>query len=139
MAHFAILNSENEVIDITVVANEDILDENGNESEQVGINFIKNLRNDQSLIIKQTSYNTRRGKHWQDPDTLSADQTKALRKNHAGVGMTYDPDRDAFIPIKEFNSWVLNETTCSWEAPVPYPDDGNTYIWNEETLSWDLV
>ena len=88
----------------------------------------------------QTSYNTRGGVHY-DPNsnTPSQDQTKALRKNYAGIGYTYDRDRDAFIPPKPFNSWVLNETSCLWEAPTAYPNDGERYIWNEETTSWIQV
>ena len=88
----------------------------------------------------KTSYNTRGGVHY-DPETglPSADQSKALRKNYAGIGMTYDEDRDAFIPPKPYNSWVLDEDTCLWEAPVVYPTDGSDYEWNEETTSWDAV
>jgi hypothetical protein len=88
----------------------------------------------------QTSYNTRGGKHY-DPETgeLSADQSKALRKNYAGIGFTYDAAKDAFIPPKPFNSWLLDEDTCLWDAPVAYPDDGGRYVWNEETTSWDAV
>ena len=88
----------------------------------------------------QTSYNTRGGKHY-DPETgeLSADQTKALRKNYAGIGYTYDAAKDAFIPPKPYNSWLLDEDTCLWNAPVAYPDDGGLYQWNEETTSWDAV
>lgn len=85
----------------------------------------------------QTSYNTRGGKHY-NPETgeLSADQTKALRKNYAGVGFTYDSARDAFIPPKPYASWVLNEDTCRWEPPTPMPDDGNIYAWDEATQNW---
>jgi hypothetical protein len=88
----------------------------------------------------QTSYNTRGGKHY-DPETgeLSADQSKALRKNYAGIGFTYDAAKDAFIPPKPFNSWLLDEDTCLWNAPVAYPDDGGSYKWNEETTSWDAI
>lgn len=88
----------------------------------------------------QTSYNTRGGVHY-NPDTNepSADQTKALRKNYAGVGFTYDLERDAFIPPQPYASWILDEETCLWEAPVPYPDDGETYFWNEENQTWDLI
>jgi hypothetical protein len=88
----------------------------------------------------QTSYNTRGGIHY-NPETNepSADQSKALRKNYAGVGYTYDAQRDAFISPKPFNSWILNEQTCSWESPIPYPTDGEQYIWNDATTSWDLV
>ena len=88
----------------------------------------------------KTSYNTRGGVHYEpDSDTPSADQTKALRKNYAGVGFTYDKDKDAFIPPQPYDSWTLNETSCQWEAPVPYPTDGELYTWNEDTQQWDLV
>jgi len=88
----------------------------------------------------QTSYNTRGGVHYQaNSNEPSDDQSKALRKNYAGIGYTYDAQRDAFIPPKPFNSWVLNETSCLWEAPTPYPDDGERYTWNETTTSWDQV
>ena len=86
---------------------------------------------------RQTSYNTRGGVHY-DPVTgqPSADQTKAFRKNYAGIGYRYDIDRDAFIPPKPYPSWVLNEDTCLWDAPVPMPSDGNMYQWDEATTSW---
>ena len=88
----------------------------------------------------QTSYNTRGGVHY-DPETRepSADQSKALRMNYAVIGGTYDADKDAFIPLRPFASWVLNETTYTWEPPVAYPDDGTPYDWNEETQTWDAV
>ena len=85
----------------------------------------------------QTSYNTRGGVHYQpDSQEPSNDQSKALRKNYAGVGFTYDRERDAFIPPKPFNSWILNETSCLWEPPIPMPTDDKRYVWNEETVSW---
>ena len=88
----------------------------------------------------QTSYNTRGGVHYQaNSNEPSEDQTKALRKNYAGIGYTYDAQRDAFIPPKPFESWVLDETSCLWEAPTPYPNDGERYTWNETTTSWDQV
>ena len=84
----------------------------------------------------QTSYNTRGGVHYgQDGEP---DGGEPLRKNYAGIGYTYDAARDAFIPPQPFASWTLNETTCLWEAPVAYPDDGNMYIWDEDTTSWVL-
>ena len=89
-------------------------------------------------VWKQTSYNTRGGVHYTD-GVPSEDQRKALRKNYAGIGFSYDPERDAFIPPKPFESWVLNEDTCLWEAPVAYPEDGETYTWDEESTSWTLV
>ena len=88
----------------------------------------------------QTSYNTHGGVHYEpNTNTPSADQSKALRYNYAGIGYSYDTDRDAFIPPKPYNSWTLNESTCLWEPPVAYPEDYNTvlYSWNEETQSWD--
>ena len=85
----------------------------------------------------QTSYNTRGGVHYQpDSDTPSADQSKALRKNYAGVGYTYDAAKDAFIPPQPFASWTLNNTTCLREAPVAMPNDGKPYQWEEATTSW---
>ena len=86
----------------------------------------------------QTSYNTYGGQHF-DPETGELDDGTPLRKNYAGVGYTYDVDKDAFIPPQPYDSWTLNETTCLWEAPVEYPDDGERYEWNEETTTWDLV
>lgn len=88
----------------------------------------------------QTSYNTRGGVHYQpDSNEPSADQSKALRKNYAGIGFSYDRVRDAFIPAKPYPSWVLDENTCLWEAPVAYPTDGEKYLWNESTTSWEQV
>lgn len=88
----------------------------------------------------QTSYNTRGGVHY-DPNTNqpSADQSKALRKNFAGVGYSYDRKRDAFIPPKPFASWLLNEDSCLWEPPTPMPNDGKMYTWDESAQQWILV
>lgn len=85
----------------------------------------------------QTSYNTRGGVHY-NPETgePSVDQSKALRKNYAGIGFTYDREKDAFIPPKPFNSWVLDSTTCLWNAPVEYPSDGKLYQWDEAITDW---
>jgi hypothetical protein len=130
MASFAKLNSENVVTTVESVVNEVITDSNGIEQEQLGINFLRTLYNEPNAIWKQTSYNTVGGVH-----------TKGgipFRKNHAGIGFTYDETRDAFIPPKPFNSWILNETTCLWEAPISKPDNQNLYTWNEETQSWTL-
>ena len=91
--------------------------------------FIDKLPNSEQWI--QTSYNTRGGINNREGGT-------PLRKNFAGIGYKYDEDRDAFIPIKPYNSWVLDEETCLWEAPIPYPTDDKFYEWNEETQEWDL-
>ena len=83
----------------------------------------------------QTSYNTRGGKHYA-PNSYDEDGGVALRKNYAGLGYTYDKTRDAFIPPQPYNSWLLNEDTCQWDAPVPYPSDGKVYNWDEDILNW---
>ena len=129
MASFAKIGLNNKVIEVLSVVNEVLHDSNGIEQESIGIDFLTKLTG--WAIWKQTSYNTHGGVH-------SSGGTP-LRKNHAGIGMTYDENRDAFIPKKPFNSWILNEQTCLWEAPSSYPIDGNMYAWNESTLTWDLV
>jgi len=85
----------------------------------------------------QTSYNTRGGVHY--GQNGEPDGGVALRKNYAGIGYTYDKTRDAFIPPQPYPSWTLNEETCLWDSPVPYPEDGQIYNWNEETQTWDLL
>jgi len=131
MAHFAKLGVGNIVEEIIVVSN-DIA-----TTEQAGVDFINKLYNTTD-IWKQTSYNTKAGKYYNTDESLG-DQSKAFRKNYAGIGFTYDPTRDAFIPPKPYNSWSLNETTCLWEAPVAYPTDGKSYNWDEENKNWTLV
>ena len=102
--------------------------------------FFNNFVDDSPGQWIQTSYNTRGGVHYQ-PNTNepSEDQSKALRKNYAGIGYAYDTAKDAFIPPKPFNSWTLNEDTCLWDSPVAYPTDGKFYKWNEEILNWEEV
>lgn len=117
MAHFAQLDTNNVVIQVIVIANEELLD-NGVESEVKGIEFCSNLLGGN---WKKTSYNAK------------------IRKNYAGIGYTYDEGRDAFIPPKPYNSWLLDEDTCQWKAPVDYPIDNKRYTWNEETLAWDAI
>lgn len=117
MATFAELNRSNIVQRVVVIDNEDCLDENGNESEEVGAAFLTNLLGGK---WKQTSYNA------------------TIRKNYAGVGFKYDSKKDAFIPPQPFASWVLNDD-CKWDAPVAYPNDGNRYSWDEESISWILI
>lgn len=117
MAHFAQLDDNNVVLQVIVVGNADTADENGVEKEEIGISFCQSLLGADTQW-RQTSYNAN------------------MRKNYAGIGYTYDAGRDAFIPPQPFASWVLNEDTCRWEAPVPYPQDGKAYIWDEATTTW---
>jgi len=126
MAHFAKIGLNGKVLQVQVVKNEVLHDSNGVEQENIGVDFL--TQSTGWAVWKQTSYNGN------------------IRKNFAGVGMTYDEDRDAFIPPKPFNSWVLNETTCRWDPPVERPeltqeqiDNNNYYRWNEENQTWDLV
>lgn len=84
----------------------------------------------------KTSFNTRGGVHYGEDGQPSLDQSKALRKNYAGIGFKYDRARDAFIPPQDFPSWTLNEDTCLWESPTPRPLDGLPYRWDEPTLAW---
>ena len=109
MAHFAKVNAMGQV-ETVIVAEQDMIDTLPDKTSW-----------------DQTSYNTRAGQH---------PEGRPLRKNYAGIGYTYDPARDAFIPPKTFPSWVLNEETCWWEPPTPYPQDGEVYTWNEESKTW---
>lgn len=115
MAHFAKLDENNIVLAINVV-NNDVITVNGVESEQAGIEFLTNLYGHSAW--KQTSYNG------------------TIRKNYAGVGYSYDESRDAFIQPKPYNSWVLNESSCQWESPIPHPNDGKHYVWFELNQQW---
>ena len=117
MAHFAELDDNKIVLRVLVVGNEDITDENGDEQESLGIEFCKNLFGEENTWV-QTSYNNN------------------FRKNYAGKGYTYDQTRDSFIGRQPYPSWVLDEDTCRWNAPVAYPDDGKPYSWDEDTTSW---
>lgn len=103
--------------------------------------FIDNLVEVEAGRWIQTSYNTHGGIHYEtnsNRETPSEDQSKALRKNYAGVGYVYDETRDAFYLPQPYPSWILNEDTCQWKAPVAKPTDGQKYKWNEETTTWDL-
>lgn len=114
MAHFAKLDENNIVLEVNVVSN-DVLD--SSREEESGIEFLTEWSGGY-INWKQTSYNGN------------------IRKNYAGIGYTYDEARDAFIPPKPFDSWILNEETCLWEAPSPMPNDGKIYDWDESTQSW---
>jgi len=134
MAHFAQIDNNNIVTQVIVVADADTADAQGNHMESIGIAFCQRLIGGN---WKQTSYNTHGGVH-----TLGG---TPFRKNYAGLGYTYDANRDAFIPPKPYASWVLNESTCLWDAPVAMPSDAGTgeppkmYSWDETTKAWDLV
>lgn len=117
MAHFAQLNNENIVVNVIVVHNNELLDEHGNEIEQKGIDFCTFLFGQDTKWV-QTSYNS------------------TFRKNYASLGGAYDKELDAFIPLKPYASWILNETSCRWEAPVPMPNDKKLYRWDEPSFSW---
>ena len=121
MAHYAFLNMQNIVTEVIV----------GKEETDGVINWEMHYGNIREQVCKRTSYNTQGGVHSGDGIPY--------RKNYAGVGYTYDETRDAFIPPKPFDSWTLNETSCTWQAPTAYPDDDQMYTWNEETTSWDLI
>lgn len=116
MAHFAQLDDNNKVTQVIVINNSELLDEKGQESESRGCAFCESLFPGTRWI--QTSYNGN------------------FRKNYAGIGYTYDADRDAFVPPKPFESWTLDEDTCQWVAPTPCPQNGKPYTWKEDTLSW---
>ena len=120
MAYFAKLGTGNIVEKVISINNAVITDANGVEQEQLGNDFINKLYNTRD-VWKQTSYNGN------------------IRKNYAGVGYSYDQTRDVFIAPKPFNSWILNEDTCRWEAPVSMPTDGNKYSWNETIINWEVT
>tara|TARA_R100000773_G_scaffold23816_1_gene20977 strand:+ start:1312 stop:1755 length:444 start_codon:yes stop_codon:yes gene_type:complete len=140
MAHFAKINENNIVTKVITISNDVLIDNNGEEQEQLGIDFLNNLYKTDNVIWKKTSYNTYNGKHYYENESgervESEDQSKAFRKNHAGIGHTYDATRDAFIRPKPYDSWVLNETTCDWDAPISEPSDGKNYKWDESSNSW---
>lgn len=120
MANFAQLDENYFVIEVIVVNNDTIDNLPFPESEPIGVAFLQSLFGS-TAVWKQTSYNA------------------SFRKNYAGIGFTYDPVLDAFIAPQPYPSWLLNTTTCQWNAPIPYPTDGQMYAWDEITLSWVLM
>ena len=122
MSHYAQLD-ENNMIVFVIAAKSDHKEDEFTEST--------------GNVWKQTSYNTSGGVHYTD-GVPSDDQTKAFRFNYAGIGFTYDKNRDAFIPPKPFESWILDEGICLWQPPLPYPEDGGNYRWDEDLFSWEL-
>ena len=134
MAHYAFLDENNVVTQVIVGRNEDEVVDGISDWEAHYSEF-------QGQVCKRTSYNSIGGKK-RNPETNEMTEELGFRKNYAGIGYTYDAARDAFIPPKPFNSWNLNEDTCLWEAPTPYPtevSEGEFYIWSEETVSWVLA
>ena len=123
MSHYAQLDENNVVVFVIHAKSNDKEDE---------------FKESTGDVWKQTSYNTSGGVHYTDGEP-SADQSKALRGTYAGIGFHYDEDLDIFYPPQPYASWTLNAQTASWEPPVEYPEDGNQYVWNEETTSWDMV
>ena len=124
MGHYAFINSENIVVEVITGRDENEVVDGISDWES----YYSTKRD--GLRAIRTSYNTVGGEH-----QLGG---TPFRKNYAGKGFAYDEGRDAFVPPKPFESWVLNEETCLWKAPLPYPDGGGEYTWNEETGSWDL-
>ena len=119
MGHYAFLDGNNIVTEVIT----------GKDEGQDGIDWEQWYGEFRGQVCKRTSYNTSGGVH-----SLGG---TPFRKNYAGIGYTFDEARDAFIPPKPFASWVLNEDTCLWEAPVAHPNDGERYSWDEETQSWN--
>lgn len=129
MASFAKIGLNGRVIEVVSVVNDVIKDSSGIEREELGIEFLNQLYG--WPIWKQTSYNTHQGVH--------LNNKTPFRKNFASIGYTYDEDKDAFIPPKPYNSWILNEESCIWESPIPMPNDGKMYNWNEQIQNWELI
>ena len=119
MAHFAKIGIDNIVLEVLVVNNVDTMTPQGVEQEEIGVEFLRQLTG--HVTWKQTSYNGN------------------FRKNYAGEGYTYDSTRDAFIPPRPYASWTLDEGTCRWNPPTPYPTDGSSYVWNEGSQTWESV
>jgi hypothetical protein len=135
MGYFAKIGLNSKVIGVHAVNNSDLLNADGVEDETVGVQFLENLHG--WPLWKQTSYNTRGGKHYKEDGTESDDQSKAFRKNYAGIGHTYDEDRDAFIGPTPFASWILVEDTCQWQPPVAHPTVitySSSQTWTQEEI-----
>lgn len=121
MAHYAFLNLENKVIEVIV----------GKDEDEDGIDWEQRYAEIRGLTCKRTSYNTYAGTH--------LNGGTPFRKNYAGIGYTYDEALDAFIPPKPYESWSLDQNTCTWNPPVEYPNDENSYVWDEESLGWKII
>jgi len=148
MAHFAKISENNEVLQVLTLGNGDMLNADGVEDESLGQQYLELHNNWPAEMWIQTSYNTRSGKHFKSDNTLSDDQSKALRGNYAGIGYTWDKDNNIFYRQKPYASWVLNTTDAQWHSPIgDAPDDltaeeiaiGTRYEWNEVDQSWDKI
>jgi len=154
MAHFAKISETNEVLTVLTVDNKDVLNADDVEDESVGQQYLETHNNWPAQMWIQTSYNTRGGKHYDNQSgELSADQSKALRGNYAGIGYEWDEDNNIFWPKKPYASWVKNTTTAQWQSPIgdapaltaeqTSQNEANThiwsYVWNEANQSWDLT
>jgi len=137
MAHFARLDSNNKVLNVLVISNNDILDENGLENEQKGIDFCHKLYDKEApnCNYKQTSYNTKGRKYYNTDNTLASDQSKAFRGNYAEIGGIYDTNLNSFIPEKKYTSWVFEEATYTYVPPVPKPETSGDWKWNITDLT----
>ena len=137
MAHFARLDQNNKVLNVLVIANKDILDENGLENEQKGIDFCHKLYDKEisNGSYKQTSYNTKGRKHYDSNGNLSLDQSKSFRGNYAEIGGIYNPNLDAFIPEKKYTSWIFDESTYTYIPPISKPETPGDWIWNLTDLN----
>jgi hypothetical protein len=137
MAHFAKLSESNEVLAVLTINNSDIVNTNGQESEEKGIEFLTSVHGWTNW--KQTSYNTREGKHYQqDNNTLSEDQSKAFRGNFAAIGMIYDTENNVFRePTTQYTGWVLNTTKGVYEPPIERPSEN--HYWDNNTQSWVVI
>lgn len=118
MAHYAFLNQNNIVTKVIV----------GKDETDTSYNWEQYYGEQQNQACKRTSYNTKGG--------VNINGGTPFRKNYAGIGYTYDEQMDAFIPPKPYSSWLLNEETCLWDAPIPYPNNEKDYFWDESTVSW---
>jgi len=141
MAHFAKIGINSKVIAVHVVNDSDCKNADGLEDESVGQAFLERIHGWPGPMWVQTSYNTRRGKHYNDR-VESGDQSKALRGNYAGIGMIWDEDKQLFYYKQPHASWTLNDSTGQWEAPTPMPSTktngkADLYTWNESTKAWD--
>jgi hypothetical protein len=130
MAHYALLD-ENNIVTKVIVGRDEVTNDPDAPPEMINYweEYYANLT---GMTCKRTSYNSHAGQH-------SMPDCECFRKNYAGIGYTYDVTRDAFIPPKPYNSWVLDENSCCWQAPIAQPSEGGPYVWNEEILNWEVV